>query len=67
MSKDIIMTKPIMKLIVPKSIPSVALASGINSSIQTKNMAPAAKQRANGKTPLTRAVSYTHLDVYKRQ
>ena len=53
MSKDIIMTKPIMKLIVPKSIPSVALASGINSSIQTKNMAPAAKQRANGKTPLT--------------
>ena len=46
-------TKPIIKLIVPISIPSVALASGINSSMHTNIIAPAAKHNANGNIPFT--------------
>ncbi len=46
-------TKPIIKLIVPISMPSVALASGINSSMHTNIIAPAAKHNANGNIPFT--------------
>ena len=48
-SRVIMIIKPTIKLIVPTSISFVALASGISSSIHTKIMAPAAKDKAKGR------------------